>query len=142
MPVEENIHLVEQAFTAFNEHDMEGFVSFYAENSRHYISGRSEPLIGGGEVLRDNLAFMKTLPDVRFDKIRIFGQEDWVCLEGYVKGTHKDPLWGPEGSTVPPTGKEIQVPVCILIRLENGKAVEVREYNNQIEFLKQLGLLQ
>ncbi len=141
MSVEENIRLVNATLAAFEEHDMDGFVSFMSESVVNYAPGRTEPLRGRDEVREDNIGFLATYPDVQFEITRIFGDGDMVCAEGFVKGTNKGPIPGPDGMMSPPTNKSVRVPACFVVKIENGMISEIREYLDQLEFSKQLGVL-
>jgi hypothetical protein len=64
-----------------------------------------------------------------------------VCIEGvFLKGTHKGLLESPDGEIISPTYKLISIPICFVIKMEKGKALEVHEYNDQLGLLTQLGL--
>lgn len=140
MSFEDKLRVVEQALEAFNSHDMDGFVSFMSESVVNYMPGRSEPLRGPIEVRDDNIAFVAAYPDVRFEKTGTSGEGDLVHIDGIVKGTHEGPLRGLDGKPIPPTYKQVQVPARFTVRVENSKITEIREYLDQLEFFRQLGL--
>jgi predicted ester cyclase len=133
--------MIEEAIAAFNTHNLDRWVSYYAEGARHYQPGRAEPLCGRDEIRED---YRKTtwipFPDFHFEVVRAFGHENWICVEGDLTGTHKGPLQGPGGELLPATNKVIRVPVCFVARVENRKLVEVHEYNDQLGLLAQLGV--
>lgn len=56
------------------------------------------------------------------------------------RGTHTGPLQGPNGE-IPPTGRAVDVPVCDVFQLRNGKAVGVHSYFDAATLMTQLGLL-
>jgi predicted ester cyclase len=80
-------------------------------------------------------------PDFHFDVDRAFGEANWICVEGIFTGTHRGPLGGLNGEVIVPTHKSVRIPLCLVVKLEDGKAVEVHEYNDQLRFLTQLGLV-
>ena len=133
--------MIEDAIAAFNAHDLDGWVAYYAENARHYQPNRAEALRGRDEIRED---YRKTtwvpFPDFHFEILRSFGQENWVCVEGNFTGTHTGPMEGPGGEIQPATNEAVRVPICFVARVENGKLAEVHEYNDQLGFLAQLGL--
>jgi len=134
-------HLVDEAIKAFNAHDLDGWVRCYAEEAKHHQPGRAGPLSGREEIRED---YLKTtwipFPDFHFEVVRAFGQENWICVEGNLTGTHKEAMQGPDGDVLPATNKAIRVPVCFVARIENRKLVEVHEYNDQLGLLAQLGV--
>jgi predicted ester cyclase len=140
MSVEDNIHLVNAALEAFEAHDMDGFVGFMSESVVNYAPGRTEPLRGRYAVKADNIGFLATYPDVKFEITRIFGDGDMVCAEGFVEGTNTGPIPGPDGKKMPPANKSVRVPACFVVKIENGLISEIREYLDQLEFSRQLGV--
>jgi steroid delta-isomerase-like uncharacterized protein len=141
MSATENIRIVNAALEAFEAHDMEGFVNYMSDSVADYTPGRSEPLRGREAVKQDNIGFLSIYPDVKFEITRIFGEGDMVCAEGFVKGTNKGPLPGPDGNMIPATNKSVRVPACFVAKIENGLISEIREYLDQAEFSRQLGIL-
>ncbi|SDI18118.1 SnoaL-like domain-containing protein [Sinosporangium album] len=54
-------------------------------------------------------------------------------------GTQDGPFLVPNGHVIPPTGRPIRVPGCILCTVENGLIVSVRLYFDQLQLITQLG---
>ena len=132
---------VEAGLRAFNAHDLDGWMALHAEDAVHTQPNRAEPLRGREAIRADYLAATWTaFPDFRFELARAFGAGGWVCVEGVFTGTHSGPLASPGGETIPPTGRQVRVPLCMVLRLAGGRIVEVHEYNDQLGFLAQLGL--
>jgi predicted ester cyclase len=138
----ENIrHLIDQAIEAFNARDLNGWMNFYAEDALHFQPNRTEPLREQAEIREDYLASTWIpFPDFHFQADRAFGEGSWVCVEGIFTGTHWGNLSGLGGEVIAPTHKSVRIPLCLVVKLEEGKAVEVHEYNDQLRFLAQLGL--
>jgi ketosteroid isomerase-like protein len=141
MSVEDNIRLVNKTLEAFEAHDMDGFLSFMSESVVNYAPGRTEPLRGRAAVKEDNLGFLATYPDVKFEITRIFGDGKMVCVEGFVDGTNTGSIHSLEGKKMPPTNKSVRVPACFVVKIENGMISEIREYLDQFEFSRQLGII-
>jgi steroid delta-isomerase-like uncharacterized protein len=132
---------VEEIIEAFNRHDLDAVVSRHAEGALHHQPNRPEPLRGREEIREDyRKSTWIPFPDFQFELERAFAQGEWLCVQGTLTGTHEGPLEASEGETIPATGRAIRVPVCLVVRVDNGKAVEVYEYNDQLGFLTQLGL--
>lgn len=133
--------LVDGLLDAFNRHDLDRVVSWYAEGAVHHQPNRAEPLRGRDEIREDYLrSTWIPFPDFQFELERAFGAGEWLCVQGALTGTHEAPIEGPDGEKIPATGRSIRVPICLVVRMERGKAVEVYEYNDQLGFLAQLGL--
>lgn len=91
-------------------------------------------------------ALRTAFPDLHFEITRIIGEDDWVALHSMMTGTHSGPLTRPllppDGPPqVPPTGRAIRVPHMHMIRMENGKGVELLHLMDTLTLLGQLGLL-
>ncbi|HDZ19108.1 hypothetical protein LCGC14_2887810 [marine sediment metagenome] len=139
--LEKNLSLVDQVLEAFNKHDLEQFMDFYDESALYYRPTQIEPL-KGREAIREGFEQMMftSFPDMKIEKIRAFGQDDWLCIQAILLGTHTGPLPGPTGEEIPPTNKSIRVPMCLVIKVKDGKFTEAHEYIDQLGFLAQLGL--
>ena len=66
----------------------------------------------------------------------MFAQGDKVTKYWQFKGTHTGNFMG-----IPATGKTIDVEGCTIARMVNGKIVEERDFMDNLEFLRQLGLM-
>ncbi len=130
-----------EAIEAFNARDLDRWTSFYAEDALHYQPSRAEPFRGRAAIREDyRTSTWVAFPDFQFELVRAFGEGRWYCIEGTFTGTHQGPLTGPDGSVVAPTHRPVRVPICFVLKLGNGEAVEVHEYNDQLGLLAQLGL--
>ena len=117
-------------------------MDFYAEDAQHYQPTQIEPL-RGRKAIREDYEKLTIIPfpDAHLEKIRSFGQGDLICVELLFKGTHTGPLVGPEDEEIPPTNKSVQVPICFVVKIKDGKIIEAREYTDQLGYLAQLGVL-
>ncbi len=139
MSVEENVRIVDAQADAFNEGDLDRCLGFYAESVVRYVPGMPEPL-RGRDALREVVeTFYAAFPDIHAEKVRSFGQGDWVCRENLVTGTHRGPLPTPNGETIQPKSSPIRIPICHVYRLVNGKIVEDYQYMDMLTLLSQLG---
>ncbi len=66
----------------------------------------------------------------------IFASGDKLTKYWEFKGTHTGDFMG-----IPATGKTIDVEGCTIARMANGKIVEERDFMDNMDFMKQLGLL-
>ncbi len=140
MTIDENIHVVNATLDAFNAHDMMEFVQHMADTVVDYMPGRPEPLHGPDAIHDDNTSFLSIFPDAHFTKTNMFGQGNWVCIQGIFEATHRGPFPVPRGPPIPATGKRIQVSQCMVVKMDEGKIVEIHEYFNHLDFVSQLGI--
>lgn len=66
------------------------------------------------------------------------GDKVWVWIKA--TGTHLNE-WDLFGVSVPPTGNKIEMNMVFIWRLENGKLVEGWEIDDNLEILKQIGVV-
>ncbi len=138
MTVSKNIEIVKQAMDAYNREGTLGIAEFMDENIvDHFATGR-KPLKGKKAFIDDNIAFEKIFSDLRAEITNIFGQNDWVCIQGVMTGNHKGPFTLNNGKQIHPTGKSIRIPICNVIRLKDGMITEIHEYFDQSSFTNQL----
>lgn len=139
MSVKENLQLVDTVLEAVNRRDWKRFTSMYADSCVQYSPELANPIHGPKAIREYMESYVKAFPDVRLEKIRSFGQGDWVCLEFALTGTHRGPL-ASNGTTIPATNKSVRVQETIVLRIADGKFVEAREYYDQLGFMRQLGV--
>ena len=140
MSVKDNLSTVDMAMDAINRRDWKRFTSLHADSFVQYSPELAQPINGPKAVREYVESYVKAFPDVRFEKLRSFGQGDWVCLEFTWTGTHKGTIPGGNGKTIPATNKPVRVQETITLRLADGKLVEAHEYYDQLGFMRQLGL--
>jgi predicted ester cyclase len=135
-------HRIEQATKAFNAHDLDRWMDFYAADAVHIQLNQAEPLRGQAEIREDyRVSTWIPFPDFHFALERVFSENGWVCVQGIFSGTHAGPLSGLNGEVVAPTHRQVRIPLCLVIQLEAGRAVRVHEYSDQRDLLNQLGLI-
>lgn len=66
---------------------------------------------------------------------------DTVVEEGVLEGTHTGPMTAPDGTEIPPTGRDFTTPYAALFTVRGGKIASSRYYYDALGFMAQLGLL-
>ena len=138
MTTAENIDLVKQATDAYNRDGAKGMAEFMDETVIDYFASGRDPLKGKAAFIEDNIAFAKIFADLQAEITNIFGQDDWVCVQGIMTGTHQGAFTLQNGKQISPTGKPIRIPICNVIKLKHGKIAEIHEYFDQLNFMSQL----
>jgi steroid delta-isomerase-like uncharacterized protein len=74
-------------------------------------------------------------PDQRNEVRALHHTDDGVMVEAIVRGTHNGPL-----RSLPPTGREYELPIMAFFVFEEDKLVCERVYFDQLTVLSQLGI--
>ena len=97
------------------------------------------PDISGLTALKESVAGMRNAYSnlqVTYDEM--IGEGNSIAYRYCVQGKHT----GESPSLpIPPTGKDVKLVGCILVRIEDGKVVEEFEYSDYLGFLQQLGVV-
>jgi ketosteroid isomerase-like protein len=122
--------------------DHEGFLAMQDDDASWTVPGA---VLQGKEQLRPWLGlFWQGFTAYGHDLQRLYEDgPDRVICEGVWSGRNDGPLAMPDGSEVPPTGREASFRFAIVVSRRPGAQVadEVRLYFDQLEFLAQLGLV-
>jgi predicted ester cyclase len=126
--------------TAIEHHDIETAMELYAENAV-----MSTPDMGDVRG-RDRIAqywhgLMDGFPDGHYEVAAQIESDGKAVDEGYFIGTNTQPMTGPGGERIQPTGKHVRLRSCDIATVRDGKIVEHHLYFDEAEFMRQLGLM-
>jgi len=79
--------------------------------------------------------YTNAFPDMKFDVKNIHAAGDTVVVEFVARGTHRGELMG-----ISPTNRKVEVPVCNIAEIRDGKIYAEREYFDNAFMLQQLGI--
>lgn len=77
-----------------------------------------------------------TFSDLHYQIEDLFAAGDRVTVRWQARATHQGTLWG----FIPPTGKQVEWPGIHIVRIDDGKIVEIWAVANQATILQQLGV--
>jgi steroid delta-isomerase-like uncharacterized protein len=80
--------------------------------------------------------FLTGFSNIQFTVKDIFGEGDKMVKYWNFKGTHTGLFFG-----IPATGKTVSIDGTTLIRMDNGKIAEERDFFDNLDFMTQLGLI-
>ena len=94
---------------------------------------------------RDQIAaylgeFATAFPDASWEDRSKYETGDTAIDEGFFVGTNTGSMTGPNGETIPPTGKRIRARECDVATVQNGVITSHRLYFDTLDWLTQLGL--
>ena len=132
MSLEENKAIVRRFVEAYNKRNLDLFDDLLAPD---YFDHTSKVGVEGLKQLM-NMAF-KAFPDFHETIEDIIAEGDKVWARITFTGTHKGEFMG-----IAPTGKKITTEMVDIFRIVNGKLVEYRDVNNNLDYLKKLGIIE
>jgi len=131
--------LLDRNLKALNAQDIEGVVANQQPDTELVIPGGA--VLRGHEQLRQYTeALWAAFPDGVFSFASQVLAEDAAAVELVFSGTHDGPLVTADG-VVEPTGKRVTLRSASVMRFRDGLIVSEHAYPDQLEFMKQLGLL-
>ncbi len=140
MSVESNLRIMDEIEKAVNARDWERFEELHSESVVEYSPQKPEGSKGIAAHRESVEGLFNAFPDMRGKVTRTFGQGDWVSAEIEFTGTHKGPLNGPGGETIPPTNKPLRMTVSSVVKVEGGRITEEHTYFDMFGMMAQLGL--
>lgn len=132
MSLEENKAIVRRFIEAYNKRNLDLFDDLLAPD---YFDHTSKVGVEGLKQLM-NMAF-KAFPDFHETIEDIIAEGDKVWARITFTGTHTGEFMG-----IAPTGKKITTEMVDIFRIFNGKLVEYRDVNNNLDYLKKLGIIE
>lgn len=137
MSAEENKAIVRRFMEAYNNRQLDIFDELVAED---YIDHVFEQR--GREYLRQlfTMAF-EAFPDWYEAIEDIIAEGDRVWVRVKATGTHTGE-WNLFGAQLPPTGKKTTMMMVFIWRIADGQLAEGWEVDDNLEFLKQLGVVE
>ncbi len=131
MSLEENKAIVRRFYEAANKHDVDLVAELVAPDYVDYTNR-----IEGVESLKQfGNMFIKGFPDIHWTIEDIIAEGDKVWVRTTITGTHRGEYRG-----VPPTGKEITMRCVDILRIVDGKIVEVWAVDDVLDFYQKLGI--
>ena len=119
--------------------DSEALKALYAQDAVGWapdqgtISGRDQITAYLGE-------FAAAFPDASWEQLYKHETGDTAIDEGYFVGTNTVSMTGPNGETIPATGRRLRARECDVATVENGVVTSHRFYFDVQDWLTQLGL--
>jgi len=80
--------------------------------------------------------YLTGFTDITFTIKDVFGMDEKLVKHWNFKGKHTGVFFG-----IPPTGKNVDIDGVTLVRMDNGKIAEERDFLDNLEFMQQLGLI-
>ncbi len=125
--------------TAFNAHDEKALAALHADDINFNAPGDFKAT-NAKDATAYATTWLKAFPDGKMKVRSEITSGPWVVQEIQMEGTHTAPLDTPTGP-IAPTYKKVVGYGVQLLRVEDGKIAEARIYFDQLDQMKQLGLM-
>jgi ketosteroid isomerase-like protein len=73
--------------------------------------------------------------------VSAFADGPLAAAEVVREGTHTGAAVLPDGSPLPPSGRAVRLPECVLFTVRDGKVARMAPYVDMLDTLRQLGAL-
>ena len=124
---------------AFNAHDETALEALHAEDIKFNAPGGFKAT-NAKDATAYSTTWLKAFPDGQMKVRSEITSGPWVVQEILMEGTHTAPLESPSGA-IAPTYKKVVGNGVHLLRVEDGKIAEARIYFDQLDQMRQLGLM-
>jgi steroid delta-isomerase-like uncharacterized protein len=102
-----------------------------------YTGGDGKETAGADAGVRVARMWAEAFPDGRLEVKHVYTQGNTAVAEMVGRGTHTGEFMG-----IAPTGRRVEVLICNVIELREGKVHHEREYVDMLAVLTQLGVAQ
>ena len=134
-----NEQLLERYVELYNAGDLDGVMDLYAEDA---VQLMPEGLFRGREAIRERLVReLVALPDIAWKVESYVEQGDSFADEWSFVATHTGPLELPDGTELPPSGRQIALRGMEFVQMRDGKIVIDNLYYDNLSVMVQLGLV-
>lgn len=143
MSTQDNMFLMKKLDDAWNSQDWDTFSKLHSEDV--LVHWPMQPPTNGIEAHRkEGEYFFNVFPDnhVGNNPYKVlFANEDWTCSIAELTGTHKGPMMGFDGTSIPATNKSFKVDFCTVAHWKDGRIIEENLFYDVMGMMKQLGLV-
>ncbi len=138
-PISETERVVRIFHESWDLRDPDRGATVIAEYCQFEDVARDELQPGPEAYKRDYYRWREAFPDGECKVVNVIVQDNWAVVEFVNRGTHTGPLKTSLG-TFAPTGRKVKVRYCSVMRVDDGKVVEGRDYYDSAGIMRQLGL--
>jgi steroid delta-isomerase-like uncharacterized protein len=134
-----NSELLDTYVERYNAGDLDGVMDLYAEDATQLMP---EGLFEGKEAIRERLARdLEACPDIDWKVESFVEQGDSFSDEWSFVATHTGRFLLPDGTELPPSGKQVTLRGMEYVQVRDGKIVVDNLYYDNLSVMTQLGLV-
>ncbi len=135
-----NVELSEQMMTYFNEARWDEWQAGLASDATMEDMAVGSKSVGADEVLAYAKNWKVMFPDMIGTCETRHDAGDVLVEECSWTGTNTGNIATPDGSTIPPTGKSVNLRNVLIWEYQDGKVKSVKNYLDMMTMMSQLGL--
>jgi steroid delta-isomerase-like uncharacterized protein len=133
--------IAENIMKTLNSGDPVALANLYAVDAVCIQSGEPEPIRGREALLQYYKGILAAVPDLKFEVTSILFSGETIIVEFLFSGTFTGPLATPQGELAP-TGKSFKTRSVTFFKIApDGLVAEDRTYFDNLDHMKQLGLI-
>jgi steroid delta-isomerase-like uncharacterized protein len=126
--------IVREHMDSENRHEFDATLATF-DHPRYELVATGDVYDGPDQVSGYFEETRRAFPDQRNEIVALHHADDGVLVEAIVRGTHRGAL-----RSLPPTGREYELPILAFFVFEGDKLVCERVYFDQLTVLRQLGI--
>ncbi len=139
MATNENVTVVQRLYDAFNRRDFDAVRKLLRSDCEWTSVPWGLVHRGQDEVVAYFHGWIVPFPDGRFELASVKAGQSFAVVQSFFRGTHQGPFAGPTGH-IGASGRRVELGVCDVIELRNGKIERARSWPDALTLLRQLGV--
>jgi len=139
MTAQTNATLIRSLFTAFNTRKLNELVKHMSPKVEWRNMATGEVFKGPDGVRKFLESWISAFEDIRLDVRHMAATDQHVATEFGARATHTATLETPNGP-LPATNRKVDLALCELATIENGKITSIRTYYDSATMMAQLGV--
>jgi steroid delta-isomerase-like uncharacterized protein len=133
--------LTDRIIAAFNAGDVDAFAACFAEDAVQIHPFFPAPLRGRAAIRAAEASLFGSFDDITLRLTNLVEAADQIAVEFTVTATNTEPIPLPDGSSLPATGKTVELSMGAFFRLDgDGLITESHRYQDNLAFMQQLGM--
>jgi steroid delta-isomerase-like uncharacterized protein len=138
MSAQDNATITRRMYEAFNTKNLQGALDAATDDIELVLVPFGQTFHGKAGFSDFMGAFLAAFPDLRISLTNQVATDDYVVNEFTATGVHNGPLQTPAGP-IPATGKRIDLTVCEVLKMRDGKVAKLTNYQDAATILRQIG---
>jgi hypothetical protein len=137
------LELMKKGDDAFNSRDFAGMSAVHHPDMIAHVTGNAAPIYGQAAHAAAMEQFFALFPDVHVhnDPYPIqFGSGDWITVVTRVTGTFSGEMTLPDGTVIPPNGREFDLEFGQTTKWDGDLLVEISAFFDSALQARQIGL--